>query len=481
MLCQICFVFFTVVMTLFPKSAAATEVPGGIQRADLLGVYQAALLSDPQLSASRHAFKGQVEAVPQARAGLLPTVSAGTKTEVTHLDRNRPSLTRARSGNTFQANLNQPLFHADRWYQLKAAQSSADQAELELTAKEQTLILTSAQAYFETLRMLDSLAAAKAEEAALSRQRDQAQGRLDDGASSITDVYDAQAAYDNARANRQLAQRKVDDAFEALSRLTNATYSSIVGMGHQLPTGPPVPTNPNVWVEKAVQQNLELLATAKAVNAAQQTVSQRKAGYAPTVDVVATYRKGDNDSFGYSNPTDFGTNGYGGNISQSTISIELNVPLYSGGMTRSQVRESTERLYQRQDEQEDKRREIVLTTRNAFRGITASVEQIFARRQSIFSGMKSVEANQVGMDVGSRNISDVLNAQRQLYAAVRDYNDARYDYIVDTLKLKQATGSLAPSDLQALAVYMKPDYDPDRDFLPPGSLHLSDNTANTPR
>ena len=107
----------------------------------------------------------------------------------------------------FRQTLAQPLFHADRWYQLRAAQSAVDQAELELSAKEQNLILASAQTYFETLRELDALAAAKSEETALLRQRDQAQGRLEDGASSITDVYDAQAAYDNARANRQLAKR----------------------------------------------------------------------------------------------------------------------------------------------------------------------------------------------------------------------------------------------------------------------------------
>jgi len=183
---------------------------------------------------------------------------------------------------------------------------------------------------------------------------------------------------------------------------------------------------------------------------------------------VASYRKGDNDSFGYSNPTDSGTNSYRGNVAQSSIGIELNIPLYSGGMTRSQVSESTERLYQSQDEREDRLREVVLNTSNAFRGVNADIEQVTARRQSIASGQKSVEANQVGVDVGSRNIADVLTAQKQLYAAVRDYNDARYDFILDNLKLKQAAGTLSPDDLRQLSHYLKRDYDPDRDFLPPG-------------
>lgn len=457
-----------VLVALFvPSALAQPELHTSVDHADLLIVYQSATLNDAQLSAARHAYLAQFEAVPQARSGLLPSLSVGATSEATRLDRDKPALSRERSGTTFRANLSQPLFRIDRWYQLKAAQASVAQAGLELSAKEQTLVLTAAQTYFETLRQLDGLAAARAEEAALLRQRDQAQGRLEDGASSITDVYDAQAAYDNARANRQLVQRKVADAYEALTRMTKQTYGSIAGMGHQLPIESPLPNNAQSWVDIAIQQNLQLQASEHAVVAAQQTLNQRKAGYAPTVDAVASYRKGDNDSFGYSNPTDFRSNGYRDNVAQSSIGIELNIPLYSGGMTRSQVKESSERLYQSQDEQDDRRREVVLNTRNAFRGINADIEQITARRQSIFSGQKSVEANQVGVDVGSRNIADVLNAQRQLYAAVRDYNDARYDYILDNLKLKQAAGTLSPIDLQSLAVFLKQDYDPDRDFLPP--------------
>jgi outer membrane protein len=464
---KFCIALEAVVIGMVVCSGQAFAQMPSARPAELLAVYQAASINDAQLSSARHAFQAQTEAVPQARSGLLPNLTAGATSEVTRLDRDEPSLVRERSGTTFRANLSQPLFRMDRWYQLKAAKLSVSQAALELSAKEQALIFTSAQAYFETLRELDSLAAAQAEEAALLRQRDQAQGRLEDGASSITDVYDAQAAYDNARANRQQIQRKVDDAYEALSRLTKESYDSIAGMGHQLPMDPPVPNDSTAWVNTAVQQNLQLQAAEFAVGAAEQTLSQRKAGHAPTVDAVASYRKGDNDSFGYSNPTDFGRDGYRDSVAQSSIGIELNIPLYSGGMVNSQVRESTEKLYQSQDEHEDRRREVVLNTRNAFRGINADIEQTRARLQSIRSGFKSVEANKVGVDVGSRNVADVLNAERQLYSAVRDYNDARYDYILDSLKLKQAAGTLSPDDLSALSMYLKRDYVPSRDFLPP--------------
>ena len=327
-------------------------------------------------------------------------------------------------------------------------------------------MLSAAQAYFETLRAQDLLAASKAEEVALLRQQQQAQARLDNGASSITDLLDAQAAFDTATANRKLAERKVEDAFEGLSRLTKQRYSSIEAIAHQLPIETPQPNDSNVWVSRAVQQNLALLASNYAVAAAEHTRSQRKAGFAPTLDAVVSYRKGDNDNFGYSNPTDFGRSGYYGDVAQRSVGLELNIPLYSGGSTRSQVREATERLAQSEDEREDQRREVVQNVRNLHRAVNSDTEQVIARRQTILSSQASVKANQVGRELGSRNTADVLNAQRQLYNAVRDYNNARYDYIINTLKLKQAVGTLSPADLSSLAMYLTKNYDADRDFLP---------------
>jgi len=435
--------------------------------ADLLGIYQQAVINDATLSASRHAVAAQREAVPQARAGLLPTLSAGGNIESVRLERDAPTLTRTRSQSVFQANLNQPIFRLDRWFALEAAQASTNQAELEHSAKEQELILKAAQAYFDVLRTRDLLAASKAEESALKRQQKQAQSRLENGAASITDVLDAQAAFDNAQANRKLAERKVDDAFEALSRLTRQDYSTIEGIEHQLPIETPQPNDANAWVTNAVRQNLSLQASSFAVAAAEHVQRQRKAGFAPTLDAVVSYRRGDNDSFGYSNPTDFNRSDYQGNVAQRSVGIELNIPMYSGGSTRSQVRETTERLSQSEDEREDLRREVVQNVRNLHRAVNSDVEQVIARRQTILSTQASVKASQVGRELGTRNTADVLNAQRQLYNAVREYNNARYDYIIDTLKLKQTAGTLSPADLSSLAMYMTKSYNADRDFLPP--------------
>jgi len=458
--------FLPAVLLVASLQALAAPDGGTTDRATLLSVYQFAVENDAQLSAARHAFQASREAVPQARAGLLPNLSAGATSEKTRLDRDQPNLVRERSGLVFQARLTQPLFRLDRWYQLMAAESAADQAELELAAQEQELILNSAKVYLETLKALDQLSASQAEETALDGQRTQAEARLKDGVSSITDVLDAQAAFDMAHANRKLAEQKVEDAYEAIYRLTQVAFSAIDGMDHGLAVAPPEPFDPQAWTEMASVQNLRLQASAHAVTAAERTYARSRAGHLPTLDAVASYRKGDNDSFGYSNPTDFGLSQYQGNVAQGSVGLELNIPIYSGGSVSSQVRESSERLLQSRDEFEDARREIVQRTRNAFRAVTSNVVQVAARLQAIRSSAESLKANRVGLDLGTRNTGDVLDAQRQLYAAVRDYNDARYDYILETLTLKLNAGTLSPEDLQALAAFSKQGYDPSRDFLP---------------
>lgn len=437
------------------------------QRAELLDVYRSAVEHDAQLSAARHEYQALREQVPQAKAGLLPTFDASTSIEGTRLQIEKDNGDRVRSGTLHQASLTQPLFRLDRWHALKAAEADTAQAALQLAEKEQALILQAAEAYFDTLRALDALAAAKAEELALRRQRQQARERLANGASSITDVLDAQAAHDIANANRKRSQHKVEDTFEVLHRLTRQKYVRIAGVTHQLPTRTPVPADARTWVSLALQGNLSLQASEHARDAAEHTSRQRKAGHAPTLDAVASYRKGDNDRFGYSAFANSAYGGYRDKISQSSLTLELKVPLYAGGLTSSQVREANQRLAQREDEYEDRRRAVMLQTRSLHRAIHADVEQVQAHRQSIQSSQAALQGTHAGRALGSRSTADVLNAERQLYRAVREYNDARYDYIIDSLKLKQAAGSLAPRDLLELSHYLSRDYDPDRDFLPP--------------
>ncbi|MCK3845727.1 TolC family outer membrane protein [Pseudomonas sp. W15Feb34] len=443
----------------------ATEAPLSTNT-DLVSVYQEAASNNADLAAARAQYGAQKEVVPQARAGLLPNLSAGADSNNVRTQIDQPAATANRDAHSWRATLSQPLFRADRWFQLQAAEAVNEQASLQLSASEQNLILQSAESYFAVLRAQDNLASTKAEENAFKRQLDQSNERFDVGLSDKTDVLQSQASYDTARANRIVAQRQVDDAFEALITLTNRQYNSIQGIVHTLPVLPPAPNDAKAWVETAGRQNLNLLASNYAVTAAEETLRQRKAGHLPTLDAVAQYEKGDNDALGFSNPNQLPIP-YGGDVSQRTIGLRLNIPIYSGGLTSSQVRESYSRLDQSEQQREGLRRQVVENTRNLHRAVNTDVEQVQARRQSIISNQSAVEATEIGYQVGTRNIVDVLDSQRQLYASVRNYNNSRYDYILDNLRLKQAAGTLNPGDLQDLARYLKADYNPDKDFLPP--------------
>ncbi|WP_260959339.1 TolC family outer membrane protein [Pseudomonas citri] len=445
--------------------AWAAEAPLST-KTDLVSVYQEAVDNNADLAAARAQYGARKEVVPQARAGLLPNLSAGADLNNTRTSLDEPAMTATRSATVYQATLSQPIFRADRWFQLQAAKSVNEQASLQLSATEQDMILQSAERYFNVLRSQDNLASTKAEEAALKRQLDQSNERYDVGLSDKTDVLQSQASYDTARANRIVAQRQVEDAFEALITLTNRQYNSLQGVVHTLPILPPAPNDAKAWVDTAAKQNLNLLASNYAVEAAEDTLRQRKAGHAPTLDAVAQYRKGDNDGLGFSNPSVTGER-YGGDADQRTIGLQLRIPIYSGGLTSSQVRESYSQLSQTEQQREGLRRQVVENTRNLHRAVNTDVEQVQARRQSIISNQSAVEATEIGYQVGTRNIVDVLDAQRQLYTSVRNYNNARYDYILDNLRLKQAAGTLSPADLQDLSRYLKPDYNPDKDFLPP--------------
>ena len=453
--------------------SVAYAAPTTQNKVNLLDVYQLAVENNADLAAAHADYKAQSERVPQARSGLLPQIGAGasnsdSRSKVDVNAPNRSSITTSRSALVYQANLSQPLFRLDRWYQLQAAQSSNEQSALELSAIEQNLILQSSDVYFSVLRAQDNLAASRAEEEAFKRQFDLASERFDVGLSDKTDVLQAQAAHDAARANRLVAERMVSDAFQAVSTLSNVDFTALEGVKHSLPILAPTPNDATAWGNTAIEQNLSLQAINYAVQAAQDNVKQRKAGHAPTVDAIAQYQKGDNDGMGFINNTQAGMPyRFDGKAEQSSIGIPLNIPLYTGGMTSSQVREGVYRLDQTEQMRESLRRQTVQDARNFHRAVNTDVEQVQALNQAIISSQSAVEATQIGYEVGTRNIVDVLDAQRLLYAAVRNYNNARYDYILNNLRLQQTAGTLSPDNLRALSVYLNPNYDPDSDFLPP--------------
>lgn len=429
-------------------------------KTDLLSVYQEALANSADLASAEADALARQEVLPQTRALLLPNIGlgAGVARERIEVDAGSDSYTT----DYYQASLTQPLFRADRWFNYQAAKSLSTQAQLEFSAIQQTLILEVAEAYFNVLRASDNLATARAEEKAFERQLDQARERFDVGLSARTDVLEALAGYDSARAARFTAQTSLDVSYQAITRLTNSDYEELIGMSHDLPILPPTPSDLQQWVDTAAAQNLNLQAARHAISSASDTLRSSRSAYAPSVDAFVRY----NNSGGGASGVAAGQQ-RNGDIEQTSFGVELSMPLFTGGATSSGVRESGYRLTQAEQNSEAQLRRVVESTRNLYRTVTSSVEEVEARRQAIISSNAALDATRTGFEVGTRNVVDVLEAQRNLFRAVRDYNTVRYNYIIDNLSLKQAAGTLSPEDLVDLSRWLNPDYDPDRDFIPP--------------
>ncbi|CAM3596079.1 MULTISPECIES: TolC family outer membrane protein [Pseudomonas] len=428
-------------------------------RSSLMSVYTQVVAHNSEMAAARENYLARQEGVPQARAELLPQVALEADAGNRRSDRHNVE---ERSGSLYRLTLNQPLFDASRWFTFKAAQAESEQAELDFSAFQQQLILRTAEAYFNTLLTEDNLAATKAELRAFERQLRQTRQSFDAGLSDQNDVLSAQASFDRANANLIDSQRRSDDAYQALMRLTGQAQPPLIGIRHSLPVVAPVPNQVEPWVDQALSQNLRLRASQSQLKVAEQTLRSSKAEHLPTLNLALGYAEGDSDLM--DNPSHFGQRA--GNQRDSSVMVQFKLPIFSGGGTSSRVRQASHRLDQSEYDQTSLQREVVERSRNAFRAVNSDVEQVRARRQTIISSQGSLKATEAGYEVGNRNIVDILDAQRDLYNAVRDYNIARYGYILNGLRLKLEAGSLNPGDLQSLAQFLKPDYDPDKDFLP---------------
>lgn len=439
-------VIVSLVAVCFALVAAPLAQAAGQERAELLAVYRAVLESSPQLAAAQALYAAQLEQIPQARAQLLPSLTSSVSVANTRATGGRVERDTRRSGPQYQLSLRQPLINVSHWYQLRGAHSAAALAALEYQGQQQAIILETAQAYIETLRAEDERTASAAECRAFQQQLAQAQGHLAGGLSSITDVLDAQAAFDTAQASHQLSQGKVADAYELLFKLTQRRYAGIASIDPGLPITLPMPMGAERWVETAMRQNVSLAVRAAAIDIATEAASQRRAGHAPTLDATASYQRADND------PVSIASNRA---LEQSTLALELTIPIYSGGRTSSQVREAQGRLTAAEEQHQAQLRDVVSQTRMLYRAVHADVEQIRARQQSLLSSRASLEATQIGANTGTRNMLDVLNAHQRRFRAQRALDNARYDYVLNNLRLKSLAGTLAEKDLQELTRYMK--------------------------
>lgn len=419
---------------------------------DLLETYRKALDQDTTLAAAKFARDASVEAKPQALSAFLPQLNAGVNVarsrtrveqqDVLILDTSQPPPTQQDGVSTFwntaqgyQVTLSQTIWSFEAWRRLKQSDAQVALAEATFRSAQQALILRVAQAYFGVLSASDAVRTNTAERDANERQLLQAKKRFEVGLAAITDVQEAQAAFDASVATLINADRVLSNARRALGEITGGYAETAEGLIEEIPLASPNPVAVDDWLKAARDSNYDLQIAELNSEVARKSVDIAYARHYPTLALDGSY--GENDNSFTRNP----------NTARSQFGVTLNVPIFSGGLTQSQVRQAAATRDQSLAQLEGSKRSIERQTRDAYQGVMSGIASVKANLQAVKSNQTALESSQVGLQVGTRTEVDVLNTLRNLYVAQRSYYQSRYDYLISVLTLKQQAGRLTESDL----------------------------------
>ena len=339
---------------------------------------------------------------------------------------------------TYGFSATQPLLRMDRWHRYKRAKSLDNASKADLANSQQELMIRSAEAYFSVLRAEEEYRLAQSEEKTLRTQLTEIKNRYKLGLMRDTDVFELQAQHDVAKAAVIVAKSQVDSMKENLTLLTGSYIETVNPLPKDIPIEPPQPYELTEWEDFARKTNYQLIAAQYAAEAAEKERMEKKAGHAPTADLFLSY-----------NHSDVG-GGFTPSSDTTTIGVRVAMPLYTGGATTSMVREAEYRSQEAKQNVELARRNALRETRQYYTRVNADVAAVQARLRAVKSNNSSLRAVKEGWQDGIRTLSDALTAQRNVYQARKEYTTSRYDYILNTLKLKKAAGVLSPDDLETL-------------------------------
>jgi outer membrane protein len=411
---------------------------------DLLTVYERALLNDPIIKQAEAKQFSAKEIREQSLAKFFPnlSVSGGSNRTWQHSRKARLNSFFPASqeywNNSFSLDLVQPVFHWDHWVQLDQSDNQIAQAEAVYQAELQNLMVRTTEAYFNVLAAQDNLQFTQSEKTAISKQLEQAKARFDAGIIPITDVYEAQAAFDQTAANELEAANNIDNQKEALREIIGSDEAMLSVLGENLPLKKPEPENLNKWDESAEANNLNVIAAFNQMEVARKNIDIQRTGHLPQLDIVGSYGATDNSSqFGFRGDT-------------QSIGVQLNVPLFEGGAVNSRTRQAGFDYQAAKESLTAAKRSVKRQVSNNFRNVLTNISRIEALKAAVASSASALEAAEAGFEVGIRTMIDVLNEQRNLYRAKRDLARARYDYLINSIKLKQNTSSLTRMDLEQI-------------------------------
>ena len=442
---------------------------------DLLGVYQDALKYDPQIREADANRMASREANPQAWAALLPQLNgnyAWTR-QKENADQffvypsptgvGAPALFRQDSSehisqHGYQIQLQQSIFSWSQFQTLAQAHKKVAQAETDYRAAEENLIQRVGQAYFNVLTAQANLDAQAAALDAFTRQLDQANRRFEVGLIAITDAKEAQAAHDSAAAAVIDAKRQLASQQQALREITNEDYPSLAKPGEDMPLQNPQPADPERWVSVSMDQNLSLVSSRLAADVARDQVRIAFGGHLPTVSLSAlrtdqSQSIDESVAFGPATlplPPPVGPVGFPGSAINNQVGIQINVPIFSGGGTQSQVRQAQYLWIAAKEHVTTISRQTEHAARDAYSGVISEVARVNALRQGLESAQVAMTATEAGYEVGTRTAVEVVQQRQTLVQAQTNYASSKYSYILDIIQLRLAAGTLDQKTLEEI-------------------------------
>ena len=426
--------------------------------ATLGDVYELALTNDPQLKIDEATFNANKEIKNKAMAGLLPKFSlrAGTTWNENKNTQNTSLFTDTQGSNSnyYSANLIQPIFRVDTWFQFSQGRALGEAAEAKFALSQQETIIRISNVYFNLLKAKKNLEVAKLEEQSIKKQRDRTKRLYEEGVSSKSEYQEAQAFYDLAKVSKIASEGQLEFAREVMISIIG-DVPEIKDLNDDFPISKPDPIEQDQWAELAMANSFTLKASTLNAMAAKKNSQAKLASHFPDIDLVASITQNNSRGIvGFNPATDppvtYGPNG----IEQTRYSLEFNWPIVTGGLLHAERREA-KALAEQADQQELlTERFVIRDVKTKFTSVITNLANVNARKASLKSSNFALKATMVGYEENTRNIVDLLNAEKNYFSAQRDLIAAKYDYIISTLELKLASGILSPVDIYEISSYL---------------------------
>ncbi|MDB5892454.1 MAG: type secretion outer membrane protein TolC family [Polaromonas sp.] len=405
---------------------------------DLMEAYSAAMAEDASIRATRAATDARRERIPQARALLLPNLSANASRNRNSLEsttadfRGIPATNNTRYGSSSEAlTLRQPLFRKLLAADYRQANAQVDDANAILEREIQNVAVRVSSAYFETLLTAEQLALVLAQKTAFTTQFDAARKRFAAGTGTRTDIDEAQAAMDLNVAEELEARQNVIFTQRQLQTLINRPVDNVATLDpSKLVLTDPTPALVEDWIELAELNSPEIQSLKAQVEVSRYEIEKAKAGHYPTLDAVAQWSRTDSDSVTTVN------NRY----TNKSVGLQLNVPLFTGGYVNSQIRQALADQERANAALEATRRDLGVRLHREFRGVTEGRLRIRALEQAVRSTEQVALSNRRSFEAGSRTLVDTLNAEQQKVSAQRDLAQARFLYLISKVRLNALAG-----------------------------------------